>query len=121
MKTGYRGSLSLFQSGENLRKSCMKRKNSLSVVMRSHHFLTEDLSSHSLTLRQMILQKEDEFCLFRRQPTGSELGAGSEKTDNRQTDNKRNQRRSSEADLIRWSGKCRENLKLLPVSASFGQ
>lgn len=105
--------------GENLRKSCMKRENSLKIATKNvrhksdDRSLLEDVSIHSLALEQMILQKEDEFYLFHRQQQQQSTSSSDRQT------NEKNQRRSSETDL-RWPAKCRQNLQQLPVSASFG-
>lgn len=105
----------------------MKRMNSLNIPAKSvqhksdfttsHRslLLLEDTSTNSLALRQMILQKEEFPSPDDQQP---DVAVG-DKIDGRPTI-KRNQRRSSEADLIRRSGKCRQHHKILPGSASFG-
>jgi hypothetical protein len=116
----------LLQLGENLRKSCMKRKNSFKIpagsiphknkLSNSRCSLLEDVSTHSLALRQMIFRKEDELYLLHHQPShNAELAAN--KIDH-QGNNKRIRRRFSEADMMHRSGKCRKNL---PVSTSFDQ
>ena len=95
----------------------MKRKNSLKIPTKNvrhksdDRSLLEDVSIHSLALEQMILKKGDEFNLFHQQQQSTA-------SSDRQT-NEKNQRRSSETDL-RWPAKCRQNLRQLPVSASFG-